>query len=139
MQPPSVTPPATNPPAPPVPTAPTPAQTQASIVAGVTSATDLRVDALEGKVANLEKTINKHHNEQRNVIIGAIFACLLIVVTVAAEVVMFNGDFRNSLDQTQDNQRDDYKSLQEEINRTRDSLNESLIQVKTNQPTQTNP
>ena len=80
-----------------------------------------------------EKTADKHHNEQRGIIFGAIIACVLIVVTVAAEVVMFNGDFNDGLSDTQKQQREDYKSLQEEINRTRDSLNQELLQVKTSQ------
>ncbi|QQG50989.1 MAG: hypothetical protein HZB75_00560 [Candidatus Saccharibacteria bacterium] len=99
--------------------------------------TDIRIDNLEKQIKALEKTTDKHHGEQRNIIIGAVFATVLIVASVAAEVIMFNATFNQNLDSAQKQQREDYKSLQEEINRTKDALHQEIItQIRPTPPQQ---
>jgi len=62
--------------------------------------------------------------------VGVLIASVLIVATVAVEVIIFNADFKNSLDAVQQQQFDDYKTLQTNIQNEQGSLNQEILNLK---------
>ncbi len=93
---------------------------------------------LETKVnqlsARLDKQIDKQHSDQRNIFIGVLLAVVLIVATVAAEVIMFNANYDNGLDELRKQHQEDYRSLRDTMDSQRDTINQQLLELKLNQP-----
>ncbi|HEY8999547.1 MAG TPA: hypothetical protein VIM53_04520 [Candidatus Saccharimonadales bacterium] len=85
---------------------------------------------LEKKLNDLAKVVDKHHGEQHSIMVGVLIASVLIVATVAVEVIIFNADFKNSLDAVQQQQFDDYKTLQTNIQNEQGSLNQEILNLK---------
>src|SRR5262249_33231397 len=86
--------------------------------------------------ARLDHLVEKQHGEQRSIFIGVLLALVLIVVSVAAEVVIFNAAFRDSLDQYTNQERQDYKSLRDSIDQNQNNVTQQLLNIKLNQPAQ---
>jgi hypothetical protein len=102
-----------------------PKQSENFVPIGDTSAADLNI-----RMNKLEGGIEKMRSEHNSIIMGAIFAVVLIVATVAIQIMVANA----STTDVQRQQFDDYKRLQEQIN---DKLSLPQTQTQTqSQPTQ---
>lgn len=55
------------------------------------------LDSLSKEVVELKKDIKDQRNENKNVIVGVLIAFLLIVITVATEVILFHSNSDKNL------------------------------------------
>lgn len=98
-----------------------------------TSTSAAGVGDLQTRLDDLETLVEKHHEGQNNIIYGVLVASVLIVVAVAVEVVIFNGDFRSSLDSFKQQQTTENQTLQTNIQNEQGSINQELLNLKLNQ------
>jgi len=70
---------------------------------------------LENRMEGLEKRLDAHKDEQRTIIVGVLIAAVLIVVTVAVEVIISNSAYNGSLDSLRTQENQDYHQVQNEI------------------------
>jgi len=112
------------------PRAPIVNQPQGIIITTAEAGADDLEDKVNALTARLDKEVDKRHSEQRNIFIGVLLAVVLIVASVAVEVIIFNASFSDNLDKYNQQEDQDYRSLRDAIDNNQQSTTQQLLQLK---------
>lgn len=59
-------------------------------IVGLVEAQATSIDSISGRLVEIENLVNKQDSKNQNIIVGVLFAFIIIVVTVAVQVVISN-------------------------------------------------